>query len=333
VDKHIKVSDMKLLDTTLRDGEQAAGVAFSDDEKVRLAYMLDEMRIDEMEIGTPAMGAAECAVIRKITRAGLNARLTVWCRAMTKDIDAAAATDVEGVHIAFPVSDIQLNVFNKSRQWLDDILPTVVEYARRRFSFVSVGAQDACRAKPEQLHRFLLSAQSNAAERVRISDTVGIMTPLHTAEMFGKLRREFPDLQFDFHAHNDFGMATANAITAWQSGAQTLSVTVGGLGERAGNAAMEEIMLIGSQRFDIKKYDTSRIYELCRYVSGISRRPIPVAKPITGDKVLSHESGIHIRGTLADVLSFQPFDGKTVGRKTTEICSGKHSGKRTLIIK
>jgi homocitrate synthase NifV len=317
-----------LIDSTLRDGEQAPGVAFCKEEKVRLAQMLDETGIDEIEAGTPAMGDVECETIRAVVQMNLHARISVWCRAMMQDIEMAARTGAEAVHIAFPVSDIQLSAFGKSPAWLCETLPATVKTAAQMFAYVSVGAQDAGRADAERLRDFIGLAAENKVSRVRIADTVGILTPLQTAKMIEQVGKQYPALPVDFHAHNDLGMATANAVTAWDAGANALSVTVNGLGERSGNAALEEILMILSHRYGITKYRVSSLYALCRYVADISGRPLPEMKPVSGRWALSHESGIHVRGTIADTLAFQAFDGKTIGRESHEICFGKHSSRK-----
>lgn len=317
-----------LIDSTLRDGEQAPEVAFHESEKIRLAQMLDETGVDEIEAGTPAMGESECATIRNIVRLKLHARISVWCRAMMHDVEMAASTGAEGIHLAFPVSDIQLSAFGKSRAWLGDTLPATVEAAARLFPYVSVGAQDAGRAGAERLLDFAGLAVAASVSRIRIADTVGILTPVQTAKMIDAVRKQYPGLPIDFHAHNDFGMATANAVTAWDAGANALSVTVNGLGERSGNAALEEILMILVHRYGITKYGIGNLYALCRYVADISGRPTPVMKPVSGRWALSHESGIHVRGTTVDTLAFQAFDGATIGRESHEICFGKHSSKK-----
>jgi homocitrate synthase NifV len=320
-----------LIDSTLRDGEQAPGVVFRDKEKIRLAQMLDATGIDEIEAGTPAMGQNERRIIRAIAQSGFRARISAWCRAVKQDIEEAASTGVQGVHIAFPVSDIQLKALNKEWEWVKDTLPQMIDYALSRFQYVSIGAQDAGRCDSERLLNFIGIAEKQGVCRIRIADTVGVLTPLQTMEMIKNIHSRYPDLPIDFHGHNDLGMATANAITAWQSGASALSMTVNGLGERAGNAALEEILMILAQMHHGNKYDISSLDALCRYVSTISRRPIPEGKAICGKWAVSHESGIHVKGSLADTSAFQAFDGKIIGRESSQNLFGKHSGRGALI--
>jgi len=320
-----------MIDSTLRDGEQAPGVAFSAGEKICLAQMLDVIGIDEIEAGTPAMGKDECHTIRQIVRLNLDARISVWCRALKQDIEHAAGTEAQGIHLAFPVSDIQLATMNKDWNWVKETLPKMVGYARSFFRYVSVGAQDASRCGSDRLFEFTGIAGDQDISRVRIADTVGVLTPVGTMQLIQDIKKSYPDLDIDFHGHNDFGMATANAVTAWQAGASTLSVTVNGLGERAGNAALEEVLMALSRICMKNKYRTSSLFSLCRFVSSISGRPIPEGKPVCGKMAFSHESGIHTRASLSDVIAFQPFDGALVGRESSLNFFGKHSGKGAVV--
>ncbi|MFV0417824.1 MAG: homocitrate synthase [Dysgonomonas sp.] len=325
------MKNIHIIDSTLRDGEQAPGVVFSEQEKIHIAQMLNEIGIDEIEAGTPAMGEDECRTIRKIVEMNLNARISVWSRAIKQDILTAAKTGARGIHIAFPLSDIQLTSMNKDWTMMRDSLPEMVGIAKYYFDYVSVGAQDASRCGIERLFEFIGIAEELSVSRIRLADTVGIFTPLGIMDLIKKILNLYPHLDIDFHGHNDLGMATANAITAWQSGASTLSVTVNGLGERAGNSALEEVVMTMLLTEKQNKYSTSTLYSLCEYVSIVSKRPISVGKAISGNMAFSHESGIHAKSSLINTNAFQAFDGELIGRESSRNLFGKHSGKGAVI--
>lgn len=320
-----------LIDSTLRDGEQAPNVVFLRKEKIRLAQMLSEIGVDEIEVGIPAMGEDECNTIQNIVRLKLRPIISVWSRAIKKDIEQASTLGATCIHIAFPLSDIQLQAINKTYGWVEDTFSKTIQCAKNLFERVSVGAQDASRCPIDRVIQFIDMAEKYGVFRVRFADTVGILTPIQTIEIIRTIKKKKTNMNIDFHAHNDFGMATANALTAYQVGANSLSVTINGLGERAGNAALEEI-LMGLRQINGKtKYDLSTLFDLCRYVSVISGRPLPDGKAICGKFAVSHESGIHTQAILSDILAFQPFNGDILGREKCSILFGKHSGKRAII--
>ena len=326
-----QLNNIWIIDTTLRDGEQSPGVCFRPEERLIIAKMIAGAGVNELEAGIPAMGSEARKELTKISRLGIPSRITGWCRALRNDVNLAEQCGLKSIHISFPVSDRQLNAFGKNRSWVINCLDEILPLACDRFPYVSVGAQDATRCEREFLFEFICKAYDLGAYRIRVADTVGISNPF---DIYNLIREVSPagDIEIDFHGHNDLGMATANTLAAAEAGASAVSVTVNGLGERSGNAALEQVAVAMnlSGRFNTT-IDIRHLMNICKYVEEVSGYPIPADKPITGSAAFLHESGIHCAGLLKDTLSYQPFHPESVGRKGFGFVLGRQSGSNSII--
>ena len=324
------MKDIHINDTTLRDGEQAAGIVFSAAEKIAIASMMDSMGIPELEVGIPAMGGSEAQAITTIVQKGLKAKLLGWNRAVRSDIEASIACGLKRVHISVPVSEIQIKAkFKGKTNLVWQRLKDSLNFALDQDLFVSVGAEDASRADEAFLLEVAQFAQSLGASRFRFCDTVGILEPLTTAQKVGKLV-ECLKIPIEMHTHNDFGLATANALAGLRAGATAVNTTVNGLGERAGNAALEEMIMALKRLYQVDlAIETSRLRELSQQVIAASGIALPPWKAIVGDNVFAHESGIHAHGVLENPQTYEPFSPDEVGWKR-RLVVGKHSGRHLL---
>ena len=329
----VKAKEIKIVDTTLRDGEQTAGVAFANYEKVAIAQSLSDIGIDQLEVGIPTMGGDEKEAIKAICKRNLKSSIMAWNRAVITDIEQSIDCGVDAVAISLSISDIHIeHKLKKSREWVLESMYNSVTYAKKNGLYVSVNGEDASRSDTDFLIEFINVAKEAGADRFRYCDTVGVMEPFTLKETIEKIHKA---TQFDIemHTHNDFGMATANAIAGILGGANHIGVTVNGLGERAGNAALEEVIMalkfVYGYETDI---DTTRFREISKYVSKASGRQLPDWKAIVGTNMFRHESGIHADGAIKNPKNYEAFDPSEVGLER-QIIIGKHSGKAGIINK
>ncbi|MGB4593325.1 MAG: homocitrate synthase [Coriobacteriia bacterium] len=322
-------------DTTLRDGEQTAGVVFANKEKIRIAKLLDEIGVDQIEAGIPAMGGDERDVIEEIAHLGLRSSVLGWNRANKVDIKTSLDCGVDAVAISLATSDVHIQTkLMKDRDWVLNTIRDSVAFAKseRPEVYVSVNAEDASRTEIGFLIEYAKAAKEEGADRIRFCDTIGLMEPFRAYEVVRHLREE-SGLDVEMHTHNDFGMAVANAIAGIHAGATWVNVTVGGLGERAGNAALEEVAMALKyiEGLDLEM-DTTRFREVGEYVMTAAGRQIPVWKSVIGTNMFAHESGIHADGVIKNPKTYEVFPPDEVGLER-QIVIGKHSGSRSLELK
>ena len=317
-------------DTTLRDGEQTPYVAFNTKEKLKIARLLYEAGADELEVGIPAMGKKEQDDLKEILALNLPIPIMSWNRATMGDLDASLKCGLKAVDLSIPVSDILIDIkFGGDKTRLLKQLEEVILQAKKENLFVCIGGEDSSRANNSFLKEIMTLGAELGANRFRYCDTVGILTPHKTYENIKDLSSSNL-LDIEMHTHNDFGMATANAIAGYEAGAYSSNTTVIGIGERAGNASFEQVLM--SLRLLGKEINinSKALKSLIKTVSSASHRRVDTNLPIVGKNIFSHESGIHVNGMMKSKNAYEPFNPEELGLKRS-FPIGKHSGSSTLI--
>ncbi|RZD15470.1 MAG: homoaconitate hydratase [Candidatus Acidulodesulfobacterium ferriphilum] len=318
-------------DTTLRDGEQTAGIVFSASEKILIAKMLDETGADEIEAGIPVMGGHEKKAIKEINELGLKAKIVGWNRAKMEDIYSSLDIGLKVIHISIPVSQIHMEYkLKKDFQYIKTSLIDILKILNKEGVQYSVGGEDSSRAEENTIIEIIKIAKEEGAYKYRYSDTVGMLNPLKTFENIKKLTSLFKDIIIEIHTHNDFGMASANSVSALKAGAGSLSGSISGIGERAGNCALEEVIAYFNFIENKKiKFDLIKAKILAKLIAKITKRPMPVSKPIFGKNIFYHEAGIHTDGILKNPINYEAYPPEYVGAER-KLLAGKHSGSAAI---
>ena len=321
-----------IWDETLRDGEQSPGVALSVEEKVEIARLLDEIGVKVVDAGFPVVSESEREAIKAIVKDGLSADVGVTIRAKKEDIDSALSCDVKEVHMFLPTSDIHLeHKLRIKREEAIVRLIDAVDYAASHSLIIDFIAEDTSRTDMGFLKE-LLTPIVKKIDKFMITDTVGVMTPDKMSILVEKVKEIIPGMKLGVHCHNDFGLATANTIAAIEAGVRYPTVTVNGIGERAGNASFEEV--VAASEFLLNKdtgIKTERLKGLSELVEEKTGMFVAANKPIVGFNAFRHESGIHVDGLLKNLETYEVLRPDSVGAER-EFVLGKHSG-RGLIVK
>ena len=321
-------SNLRFLDTTLRDGEQTPGVSLDPDQKFEIASRLSDIGVDVIEAGSAAASDGEREAIRRIADSGLNAEICTFVRALHVDIDYAADCNVDSIHLVVPVSD--LHIAKKMRKTRDEVVAmamNAVEYAKGRGLIVELSGEDASRADQQFLRSIFSQGIEHGADRLCFCDTVGLLTPEKAAEFIPPIAKIAP---LSIHCHDDLGFALTNTMASLKSGASCAHVTVHGLGERAGNTPFEEVVMALEVLYGYPtRIHKEMIYPLSSLVSRHTGVPLAVNKAIVGEMAFTHESGIHAHGVIREPSTYESVKPEQVGRKR-RIVLGKHSGTASV---
>ena len=329
--KELNIPDkINIFDTTLRDGEQSPGVALTVDEKIRIAQKLDELGVDTIEVGFPAVSEGEMESAKSIGDLGLNAKISSLARVIEKDIDAVIDCDLDYVHLFIGTSPLHRDYkLKKSKGEIINQAVKAVEYAKDHGLTVEFSAEDATRTEMNYLIEFYKSIENAGANIINVPDTVGILTPATTRPLIRTLRKKL-NIPISVHFHNDFGLAVANSIIGVEEGASQVHCTINGIGERAGNTCLEELVVGLKIAYGANiGVDTTKLFNTSNFIGSITNIKLPPQKPIVGENVFTHESGIHVDGILKNVATYEPIPPEIVGHHR-RIALGKHTGRASI---
>ena len=319
-----------IYDTTLRDGEQTPGVCLRTAEKLKIARKLDELRIHQIEAGFPVVSNEEKRSVTTIANEGLDANILALCRTKKEDIDTALNCNVDGIITFLGTSALHLkHKLKVNQEDALNICMNAIEHAKDHGLFVAFSAEDATRTDLNFLKSVYKKAEVYGADRVHIADTVGAISPQGMDYLVRELKKEI-NIEIALHCHNDFGMALTNSVAGLLAGASAVSTTVNGIGERAGNTSLEELVMTLLLIYGVDMdFNIEVFYELSQMVEELTNMKVPENKPIVGRNVFRHESGIHVDAVIEEPLTYEPFLPELIGHQR-QIVLGKHSGCRAV---
>lgn len=321
---------VRIFDTTLRDGEQTPGVALTVDEKIRIAKRLDNLGVDTMEVGFPASSKGERKAAREIIKLGLDAQICGLARTVKKDIDAAIDSEVDYIHTFVGTSPLHREYkLKKSKEEILNMAVETVEYIKDHGIVAEFSAEDATRTEFEFLKEVYHAVENAKVDYINVPDTVGVMIPASMHYLVSELKK-YLKVPISVHCHNDFGLAVANSLSAVEAGAEQVHVTINGLGERAGNASLEEVVMALTVDYGLDlDINTKLLVDASEQVSRITGVKMPPNKAIVGENAFAHEAGIHVHGVLAKAETYEPITPEMVGH-TRRIVLGKHTGANAI---
>jgi len=323
-------SHVRILDTTLRDGEQTPNVALSLDDKIKIAQALDDLGVDIIEAGFPITSDGERQAVKAIGRLGLKAEVLGLSRSSKEDIDAVIGCDLRSIHVFLATSDIHMQ--NKLKMTRDQVVEKAawaVEYAKSHGMTVEFSPEDATRSDVEFLKRVVQAVQDAKVDRIDVPDTVGVMIPQSMGNLITELRT-VAKVPLAVHCHDDFGLSVSNSFAGVLAGAEEVHCTINGLGERAGNAALEEIAVGLATFFGVKtNIDLRKLAHVSRLVSHLTGVQVQPNKAIVGDNAFAHESGIHVHGVLRESFTYEAISPESVGKERALVI-GKHTGTHAV---
>lgn len=321
---------IRILDTTLRDGEQTPGVSLTAEDKMEIARQLSKLGVDIIEAGFPSSSEGEKKIVKDIAKAGLTSEICALSRATKDDIDAAIDCDVDIIHVFIPTSPVQMQyAVNLTPDQVLTAAVDSIEHVKKHGLKCEFSPMDATRTELPFLKQICKAAQNAGMDSLNVPDTVGIMIPKTITKLIEELKTSVT-VPISIHCHDDFGMAVANSLAAVEAGATQVHVAVNGLGERAGNASLEEVVMALHLIYNYKTgINTRLLYSTSRMVASLTGITVQANKAIVGENAFAHESGIHTRGVTEKPLTFEPINPELVGR-TRKLVAGKLAGTRGI---